>query len=56
MALRAFIYAEVEYLKAGLGRLGTAQQVVDDVFNLLLNNEVKSEKKFTIFQVFFITV
>ena len=50
------IYAEVDYPKAGLGRLGIAQLVVDDVFNLLLNNEVKSDKIFTIFQVFFITV
>ena len=50
------IYAEVEYLKAGLGRLGTAQLVVDDLFNLLLNNKVKYDKMFTVFQVFFTTV
>ena len=42
----------VEYLKAGLGRLGTAQLVVDDIFNLLLNNEVKYDKMFTVFKVF----
>ena len=32
------MYAEVEYLKAGLGRLRTAQIVVDDVVNLLVKN------------------
>ena len=30
------IYAEVEYLKVSLGRLGTAQLIVDDVVNLLV--------------------
>ena len=51
------MYAEVEYLKADLGRLRTAQLVVDDVDNLLLNNVVKYMTQiFTIFQVFFITV
>ena len=54
--VKSDIYAEVEYLKASLGRLRTAQLVVDDVVNLLLNNEVKYDKIFTVFQVFFITV
>ena len=50
------IYAEVEHLKAGLGRLRTAQLVVDDIVNLLVNNVVKYDKIFTVFQVFFTTV
>ena len=50
------IYAEVEYLKVGLGRPGNAQLVVDYIFNLLLNKEVKYGKMFTIFQVFFIAI
>ena len=35
------MYAEVEYLKAGLGRLRTVQLVVDGVVNILVNNVVK---------------
>ena len=35
------MYAEVEYLKAGLGSFRTAQLLVDDVVNLLVNNVVK---------------
>ena len=31
LSFSQFIHAEVEYRKAGLGRLGTAQLVVDDV-------------------------
>ena len=46
------MYAEVEYLKACLGRLGTAQLVVDDLFNLLLNNKVKYDKVHCISSVF----
>ena len=35
------IYAEVEYLKVGRGMLRTAQLVVDEVVNPLVNNVVK---------------
>ena len=35
------MYAEVEYLKASLVRLRTAQLIVDDVVNPLVNNVVK---------------
>ena len=53
---KLLIHAEVQYLKACLGRLRTAQPVVDDGDNLLVNNIVKYDKIFTVFQVFFITV
>ena len=50
------INAEVEYLKASLGRLRTGQLIVDDDVNLLVNNIFMYDKIFTVFQVFFTTV
>ena len=41
--LKGVKYAEVEYLKAGLGRLRTAQQIVDDIDNPSVINVVTSQ-------------
>ena len=37
------MYAGVEFLKAGLDGFGTAQLIVDDAVNLLVNNVVKHD-------------
>ena len=56
MLITIDIYAEVEFLKAGLGRLRTAQLIVDDVANLLVNNVVKYDTNIHYISSVFLTV
>ena len=50
------VYAEVEYLKDGLGRLGTAQLIVDEVDNPLVIKVVNYDTNIHCISSVFLTV